>query len=88
MPPPAAAEVAVAQFADPPELLLGELLLLPHPAAASIAQPSAAATATPLFFIRTFPPPTYDHVGSGTRASSRGKVNKRYLAVIRFLSDE
>jgi hypothetical protein len=57
MPPPAAAEVAVAQFVDPLELLLGELLLLPHPAA-SMTQPSAAATATPVFFIRTFPPQT------------------------------
>ena len=33
------------------------LLELPHPAA-SMTQPSAAAAATPVFFICTFPPPT------------------------------
>jgi hypothetical protein len=55
MPPPAAAEVAVDQFADPLELL--DELLLPHPAA-SMTQPSAAATATPVLFICTFPPQT------------------------------
>jgi glutathione S-transferase len=52
MPPPAAAEVAFAQFAE--LLALLDELLLPHPAA-STAQPSAAAMATPVFFLRTFP---------------------------------
>ena len=70
MPPPALAEVAVAQFAD----LLAVLLdpLLPHPAA-SMTQPSAAAAATPVFFIRTFPPPTcMTTLGQG-REHRRGK---------------
>jgi hypothetical protein len=54
MPPPAAAELAVAQFVDV-LAVLDELLL--HPAA-STTQPSAAATATLVFFVCTFPPPT------------------------------
>jgi hypothetical protein len=54
MPPPAAAEVAVAQFVDLLAVLLDPLL---HPAA-SATQPSAATAATPVFFIRTFPPLT------------------------------
>jgi hypothetical protein len=85
MPPPAAAEPAVAQFAD----LLAVLLLDPllHPAA-STAQPSAAATATLVFLIRTFSPSElHDRIGSGTRASSREKVNKRYLGDFQSLSD-
>jgi hypothetical protein len=70
MPPPAATELAVAQFVD----LLAVLLdpLLPHPAA-SMTQPSAAAAATPVFFIRTFPPPTcMTNLGQG-REHRRGK---------------
>jgi hypothetical protein len=54
MPPPAAADVAVAQFVDPLELA-GGLLLLPHPAA-STTQPTAAAMATLVPFLRTFFP--------------------------------
>jgi hypothetical protein len=80
IPPPAAAEVAVAQFAEP---LLDELLLplLPHPAA-STAQPSAAAMAAPVFFLRTFSPyDLHDHDGFGTRASSRGSLKGNCTAI-------
>jgi hypothetical protein len=55
MPPPALAEPAVAQFADLLAVLLDPPLL--HPAAKA-TQPSAATAATPVFFIRTFPPLT------------------------------
>jgi hypothetical protein len=72
MPPPAAAEVAVAQFVDPLALPPDELLLLPHPAA-SMTQPSAAAMAAPVLFICTFPPPTcMTTLGQG-REHRRGK---------------
>jgi hypothetical protein len=54
MPPPAAADVAVAQFVDPLEPADG-LLLLPHPAA-STTQPTAAAMAAFALFPRTFFP--------------------------------
>jgi hypothetical protein len=54
MPPPAATDVAVAQFVDPLEPADG-LLLLPHPAA-STTQPTAAAMAAFVRFPRTFFP--------------------------------
>jgi hypothetical protein len=71
MPPPALAESSVAQFVVLPELLL-DPLLLPHPAA-SMTQPSAAATATLVFFVSTFPPlACMTQLGQG-REHRRGK---------------
>jgi hypothetical protein len=83
MPPPAATELTVAQFADLLELLPDELLL-PHPAA-STTQPQRQRLSS---LFAPFPSDLHDHVGSGTRASSRGKMNKRYPADFQFISYE
>jgi hypothetical protein len=65
MPPPAAAEVAVDQLVELPELEPPDELLLPHPAA-STEMPITAVMAVPIFFLRTLSPSDlHDRVGSG-----------------------
>jgi hypothetical protein len=69
MPPNDSADVAL-DASTPPLLLLDEPLL-PHPAAASMRLPMAAAMATPVFFFRTFPSDLHDHGGQDASIVAR-----------------
>jgi len=85
MPPPAAAEVAVDQFADV-LALLDELLL--HPPA-STAMLTIAPMATPVFFRRTFPPLACMTVlgrdASIVAREGKGQVSAACITAIRFM---